>query len=108
MSSALNGPDTVTGASGHLGRQVIESIVAITRAPGKRLAVQCRGRRGQGGIYGTRRMCTGCCRRFSGRGHRRRCGTDRSGTAIGPQLSAGQQPRPCRLASTRFTETLSC
>ena len=44
MSSALNGPDTVTGASGHLGSQVIESIVAITRAPGKRLAVQCRGR----------------------------------------------------------------
>ena len=43
MSSALNGPDTVTGASGHLGSQVIESIVAITRAPGKRLAVQCRG-----------------------------------------------------------------
>ena len=40
MSSALNGPDTVTGASGHLGSQVIESIVAITRAPGKRLAVQ--------------------------------------------------------------------
>ena len=34
MSSALNGPDTVTGASGHLGSQVIESIVAITRAPG--------------------------------------------------------------------------
>ena len=52
MSSALNGPDTVTGTSGHFGGQVIEPIVAITRAPGKRLAVQCCVGRWQGGEIG--------------------------------------------------------